>query len=194
MPGDAEMTIATTIDQVWNDERAWTNFAQTAGLLQIDRSTLTKQAQRGRVDFVVRGMGRGERLVPTVETVRLAHIYRRVPTDKVLDNLASWIAERVLLRVDDILTGLRELADVAVNETDEAAPPRVADGERRESGHPRIVPLGRLRPQQMRVDDFPAPGLAEALASRRLAERRVRVIEREPKVVQLGRLRPGGRP
>jgi len=58
------MTSATTVNQVWDEERTWLNFARTAELLQIDRSTLTKQAQHGRVCFVVRGVGRGEHLVP----------------------------------------------------------------------------------------------------------------------------------
>ncbi|MGH2457969.1 MAG: hypothetical protein ACRDIY_03785 [Chloroflexota bacterium] len=164
----------------WDDERVWPNFACTAALLHLDRSALTKQARLGRIRYLARGLGRGERIVPPIEVIRLARIYRRVPVDDVMDGLAGWMADRFLLDTDEVLLHLRQLAELA--------------DAREGADRPRVVKLGRLVPRKMDADEFPVPGLTEALAARRLAAPAVRVLGRKPQVVRLGRLRPGDRP
>ena len=171
--------IDSTDVAAWDDERAWPNFSQTAALLHLDRSALTKQARSGRVRYVARGLGRGERIVPPVEVVRLARIYRRVPVEDVVISLAHWIAVRVPLDAEDVLSSLRHLAE--------------ADDSRGGPDRPRVVKLGRLVPRKMGEDEFPTPGLAEALASRRPTGPGVQILDRKPRVVRLGRLRPGDR-
>lgn len=201
-----ELAVAAT----WDIERVWPNFAQAAELLAIDRSTLTKQAQSGRFRFVTRGIGRGERLIPTAEVIRLACAYRRIPVDDVLVRLARQIAPRALLEEARILRDLGRLAESTCSRVPrllaEAVQPTATAGtgsagaEPRDSGlpdggraEPRVVPLGRLRPRAMREDEFPAEGLAEALDARRPWEPRACILARKPRVVHLGRLRPGDR-
>jgi len=134
-----------------------------------------------------------------------------VPPEVVLNNLAGRIAERVPFDFAEILSGLRSLlgtADLAGWEpgaVDPGALGRSASPESvvarrgaggdaaRETDRPPIVRLGRLRPRPMHADEFPDPGLAEALASRHPTEPQTRIVDPDPVIVQLGRLRPGTR-
>ena len=198
-----ELAVAAT----WDTEQAWPNFAQTADLLGVDRSTLTKQARAGRFRFVTRGIGRGERLVPTTEVIRLALAYRRVPVEDTLRRLARQIALRApIIEEARVLDELHRLPVFTCARTvgllEGMARPRPEDAMAEGPGAPRslasadqgrVVPLGRLRPRAMREDELPTEGLSEALDARRPREPQAHILARKPRVVRLGRLRPGAR-
>lgn len=99
--------------QVWDDDAVWPSFSEVATMLELSKGTLSKQAQRGRIDFVVLGLGRGKHVVPPREVLRLGRIYRRVPIAALKEKLAASAAARACLDARGLL---RELDDMDVGD------------------------------------------------------------------------------
>jgi hypothetical protein len=122
-----------------------------------------------------------------------------------LAHLAIWVALRVHEDQREILPRLRLFAELAAERLLEAPSEKLTADPTLEttlaartdlpeaSRAPRVVKMGRLRPQAMRDDEIPADDLVAALDSRRPAEPKVAVLSQRPRVVQLGRLRSGER-
>lgn len=106
MPSWQEGTMKT---RMWDDCTVWTSLSDVAAMLELSKGTLSKQAQRGRVDFVVLGLSRGKRVVPPREVLRLGRVYRRVPISALKEKLAAYAAGRMSLDAHVLLRELDEM-------------------------------------------------------------------------------------
>jgi hypothetical protein len=165
---------ATLVDDAFmlDREAVWPNLAQTARLLDVDRSTLTKQAHAGHVRHVKLGLGRGQLVVPPAEVLRLAAVYRRVSITEVRRNLAREMAAHTTSSEEAFLHALERLERSST------------------TTEPPVIDLGRLRPRRVHADDLPPADLLEAIDRRRPRQPRMETSEPDPPVVDLGRLRP----
>lgn len=169
-------------------EGAWTNLAQTARLLGVDRSTLSKHAQAGHVHCVKVGLGRGQLVVPPREVLRLARVYRRVPIQEVQQKLAHEVAVHTFSDEEAVMHALEQLQ--GRNEwTEGESAARAVD----QAAAAPVINLGRLRPRRAREEDVPAAGFLEAIDRRHPRQPQIRVTDPNPPVIDLGRLRPGRR-
>jgi len=96
---------------VWQEEGSWPNLSTVAQLLGVSKATLSKQAQGGRVAFVVLGLGRGTHVVPPREVLRLGQAYRRVPPAILKQRLAAWAARQSQVPADILLRELDQIED-----------------------------------------------------------------------------------
>jgi hypothetical protein len=192
-------------------ETAWINLAQTARLLGVDRSTLSKQAQAGNVRCVKVGLGRGQLVVSPVEVLRLASVYRRVPLKEVKQKLAREMAVHTVSDEGAVMRALEQLhlsgteAPVPLYQQEDdvitIVPTRTAERADKESLATIVDPsvttpvidLGRLRPRRVPEDDVPSEGLLQAIDARRPRQPQLEMVTLNPTVVDLGRPRPGKR-
>jgi hypothetical protein len=191
----------------WEIETTWPNMTQVARLIGVNKSTLSKQADKGRVAFVSCGLGRGERLIPITEAMRLALVYRKVPMEEFVIALARQAAARSGVDENLMLSSFQDLAkkiksliqdkstmpasstvidnrQVAVRET-VAMKPTAGTSIHRNAG--------RLRPRVMAESEFPPASLVEAMDSRSPHKHQAQIVQKNAKVVKLGKLRPGNR-
>lgn len=191
-------------------ESAWLNLAGAARLLSVNRSTLSKQAQAGRVRHVRLGLGRGEIRVSPAEVLRLASVYQRVSLDAVRRALARELASRLSVSENELLTSLEGLS------TSVTVAPRVATKSRpqhrsvsraqrgarvsvparrrgRRVKEPPVVDLGWLEPRLATVGEMASSELVRALDALRPQKLDVRIVDSEPETISLGDLQPGER-
>lgn len=188
----------------------WITLGETARLVGVDRSTLSKQARAGRVRCVRVGLGRGQLVVSPAEVLRLAGLYRRVPMKEVQSKLAHELAvkthqsdeaiSQTLARLDILevvaaaRTRRKEAEDVTGSFqpwTDEPSESLVATTSA--SAPTTSIYLGRLRPRRVADTDLPSVDLLRALDLRRPRPPEPRIVGSPPATLDFGKLWPGRR-
>jgi hypothetical protein len=194
-----------------NGETAWINLAQTARLLGVDRSTLSKQAHAGRVRYEKLGLGRGQLVVSPAEVLRLADIYRRVPMREVKKNLAHELAvymssdeETVIRALDELHASVTEASAQSRQPEDDVitavrstrvdrAEGRSMETSTEPSATVSVINLGRLHPRRMQDEDVPSETLLQAIDRRHPQQPNMQIVDSNSPIIDLGRLRPGKR-
>jgi hypothetical protein len=88
---------------------AWPNLAQAATMLGLNRSTLSRLAKSGQIDSRPCGLGRGSRIVPPREVLRLSTHYAIVDPDVVIRQLAHFVADHLEVSETEALAELYNL-------------------------------------------------------------------------------------
>lgn len=78
----------------WDDVTSWPSLSEAAAMLRLHKATISRHAQRGRIASRAVGLGRGRRVIPPAEVLRLGLLYRRVSMDDLERRLATFVALR----------------------------------------------------------------------------------------------------
>lgn len=78
----------------WDDVTSWPSLSDAAAMLRLHKATISRHAQRGRVASRAVGLGRGKRVIPPAEVLRLGRLYQRVSMDDLERHLATFVALR----------------------------------------------------------------------------------------------------
>ena len=120
-----------TIQAALGEPGVWPNMSQAAGIVGLTKSTLSKHAGAGHIDYEVLGLGRGYYVLPPREVLRIGSRYHRLPADALVDRLTKFLqprlgAESDLLRrvLSRILDDIDEGALSGSRETPERVDPR----------------------------------------------------------------------
>lgn len=183
----------------WHQERTWPTQAETARLVALSPSAISKQAGKGQVVRVYRGIGRKKTcLVPPREVLRLASATGRVPVAEVKRNMAEAVARRFQA---DVRTLLREL-DHMEESPEPITEPTQGGAVMRDQSSPNVteprtkareINLGRILPRVTHESEAMSASLVTALDEVRPQELPFRPGERKAREVNLGKMRPGFR-
>ena len=92
---------------------AWPNLSQAAALTGLSKGMLSKQAHAGKIASEVRGFGRGERVLPPDEVLRIGYSYRRMPQSMLIERLAQFLGGRLSVDTDLMQRVLRNIVETA---------------------------------------------------------------------------------
>jgi hypothetical protein len=93
----------------------WPNLSQAARMIGLTKSTLSKQAHAGRIEYEVVGLGQGPHVLPPLEVLRIGSRYRRVPEETLVDRLADFLTPRLHTDSSVIRHVLRRILDNAAS-------------------------------------------------------------------------------
>lgn len=86
-----EITVRTAL----SEPISWPNLSQAAGITGLSKSTLSKQAQAGKITSEALGFGRGERVLPPAEVLRIGYRYHRISQAMLVERLARFLSTRL---------------------------------------------------------------------------------------------------
>ncbi len=92
---------------------AWPNLSQAARITGLSKGTLSKLAQAGKITSNVLGFGRGERVLPPAEVLRIGYRYRRISQAMLVERLAMFLSVRLFIDASLAQQVLWTLANVA---------------------------------------------------------------------------------
>lgn len=107
-----EETVRTGLDE----PAVWPDLSQAASIIGLTKSTLSKRASAGQIEYRVLGFGRGRHVLSPREILRIGRRYHRVPEETLVERLAAFLSPhlgtephvvyRVLLRdLDETVAG-----------------------------------------------------------------------------------------
>lgn len=107
------MIDETTLRAALSEPTAWPNLSEAAGITGLSKGTLSKQAQAGNFASQVLGFGRGERVLPPDEVLRIGERYHRISRAILIQRLARFLSTRL-----DIDPGVAQRAVWALVDTE----------------------------------------------------------------------------
>ena len=73
----------------------WPDFSQAAGIVGLTKSTLSKRANAGQIEYQVLGLGRGRHVLSPWEVLRIGSRYHRVPMETLVERLTIFLSPRL---------------------------------------------------------------------------------------------------
>lgn len=73
----------------------WPDLSQAAGMVGLTKSTLSKRANAGQIEYKVLGLGRGRHVLSPWEVLRIGSRYRRLPEDTIVERLTTFLSLRL---------------------------------------------------------------------------------------------------
>lgn len=73
----------------------WPDFSQAAGMVGLTKSTFSKRANAGQIEYQVLGLGRGRHVLSPWEVLRIGSRYHRVPMETLVERLTIFLSPRL---------------------------------------------------------------------------------------------------
>ncbi len=92
----------------------WPDFSQAAGIVGLTKSTLSKRANAGQIEYQVLGLGRGRHVLSPWEVLRIGSRYHRVPEETLVERLTIFLSPRLDTESRTVRRALLRLLDERV--------------------------------------------------------------------------------
>lgn len=83
------------VRQALDEPAVWPNLSQAAGIIGLTKSTLSKHASAGEIEYRVLGLGRGRYALAPGEVLRIGRRYHRIPDETIVDRLTTFLMPRL---------------------------------------------------------------------------------------------------